>query len=83
MAQLVKLVPPSHRDETYSPRSHASCEETGIPVAERRETEPECAGQVLGWLAALPLSFICAHLQKITTAGVTTSFPPLKKEQQG
>lgn len=38
MAQLVKLVPPSHRDETYSPRSHGSCGETGIPVAERRET---------------------------------------------
>lgn len=39
MAQLVKPVPPNHRDESYSPRFHASCEETIIPAAERQETE--------------------------------------------
>lgn len=46
-----------------------------------RRQKAECAGQVPGWLAILPLSFICSHLQ-ITTAGVNTNLPPLKKEQQ-
>ncbi|CAO2593372.1 hypothetical protein LEMLEM_LOCUS7255 [Lemmus lemmus] len=45
MVQLVKHVPPNHRDESCSPGFHGGCE-------------------------------------KITTAGVTTKFHPLKKEQQ-
>lgn len=36
MAQLVKPVPPNHRDKSYSARFHASCEETIIPAAERQ-----------------------------------------------
>lgn len=44
MAQLVKPVPPNHRDESYSPRFHASCEETIVAAAERQETETR-----VGW----------------------------------
>ncbi|CAO2593373.1 hypothetical protein LEMLEM_LOCUS7255 [Lemmus lemmus] len=39
MVQLVKHVPPNHRDESCSPGFHGGCEVTIIPAAERQETE--------------------------------------------
>ncbi|CAO2593264.1 hypothetical protein LEMLEM_LOCUS7199 [Lemmus lemmus] len=39
LAQLVKHVPPNHRDYSCSPRFHGCCEKTIIPAAERQETE--------------------------------------------